>query len=169
MTQIAFPSQISARSARAASKTYNLHRGKPPQEHVVQGIACYRMPCGNVRMCKDLYRPHYPEGSTPGLGTVHLRMRRTPQGRTTYEASVAQFQTAAEIMGCEKSSSVNNPLEVVPSVRTPVSYSSGSLRAELVQPDDPFSPISSLKIDPYDQARKNIERCNRRSLHDIEV
>jgi hypothetical protein len=82
--------EVSAASAKA-SYDAKVKSRRGPGNHSTENLACYQMPDGKIRPCHDLYRPQYPEGSVPGIGTVDYVLRYYPNDTQGYDAFVRDF------------------------------------------------------------------------------
>lgn len=98
MMMIPFPPELAAISATSAKMQYEARKGKNTGDHSTQNVACYRMPDGSVKRSYDSYKADYPEGSEPGLGTVHSTLRHYPNDTHGYTMHVTDFSPASELL-----------------------------------------------------------------------
>jgi hypothetical protein len=66
----------------------------PPvgSKKVRRDALCYRMPDGTLRSVYDRYNAEYPEGSTPGTGTITDTFHWYPNDTGGYVTTVADFE-----------------------------------------------------------------------------
>jgi len=96
-------------------------------------------------------------------------MGRRPDGKSTYEARVAAFEPVEEILPCEKSVAVTNPLCAKSACDISLRGQNGFERSDPAAPIDPFARVSSPNLKPFYQTRKASESNDRESLLDMEV
>ena len=97
MKFIPFPPELAEASGDAAQAAYASRKGRRPGDHTTEGVACFRMPDGALRMA-DFYKPEYPEGAIPGLGTVAAHLEHYPNETSGYRHTVTAFTPAEELL-----------------------------------------------------------------------
>lgn len=96
LTFLPFPPALAEVSAKNAKTSYE---GKKRQgDHMIPGVAAYRLPDGSLRQAHDLYAPMYPAGATPGIATLNCRMRHYANETSGYDITVQDFVPAAELL-----------------------------------------------------------------------
>ena len=91
MNFLSFPEPFARQSAEQAARDYQ--RGD--RQNVGRDRLCYQNPDGSLRPVYDPYRPAYPEGSTPGTGTITRTKEYYPNDSTGYAYHVSDFKPLA--------------------------------------------------------------------------
>lgn len=95
---IPFPITLAETSSENAKRQYEARKGKRASDHTSEGVACYLDEAGKLHMAHDPYDPKYPYGATPGLGTVHARLKFFPNDTSGYDFHVTDFTPAADLL-----------------------------------------------------------------------
>jgi len=111
MALIPFPPQLAAQSASAAAASLESRKGQKAGDHETAGVACYRAADGEFRMAYDPYRPEYPEGAEPGIGTIALKLEWYPNDTQGYKIRVTDFTPANELL--ENADTWSNPAAAI--------------------------------------------------------
>ncbi|MFG6573670.1 hypothetical protein ACGYLO_19105 [Sulfitobacter sp. 1A13353] len=111
MALIPFPPQLASQSASAAAASLESRKGLKAGDHETAGVACYRAADGEFRMAYDLYRPEYPEGAEPGIGTIAAKLEWYPNDTQGYKIRVTDFTPAHELL--EKTETWSNPAAAI--------------------------------------------------------
>ena len=95
MKFLPFPEEIAKETIAATQarwQAFKRRKVRVGDTYTHTRCACYRMPDGALRPVYNPYRPEYPEGAVPGLGTVRSTLKWYPNETTGYEFSVFDFE-----------------------------------------------------------------------------
>ncbi len=90
-----FPPAVAKESAERANascfSTAQQARQRIGETRSTPNVCCFKLQSGIVRPVYDLFKPTYPEGSMPGMGTVHAVLCFYPNDTHGYEFTATDF------------------------------------------------------------------------------